>query len=71
MQESLEETGLNFLWEIFNSIKAKGSFRPKQGSSVEEIYEKHPEAYDIVNRICADEIRHFKYEMPNIYKEQK
>lgn len=52
------------LLELFQALGAKGTKRPKQGTSVEDIYRQFPGAADIVARECAEEINRFGYTSP-------
>jgi hypothetical protein len=59
----LEIAGLGFLLSTLSKVKAKGNIRPAHGSSVTEMFDRYPEAADVVRLQCADYISHFDYEV--------
>jgi len=50
------------LLDTFKSLKAKANLRPKSGTSIQEMYKKHPVAKKIIDRTCAQEIKKFGYD---------
>ena len=53
------------LAETFASIKAKAGTRPTQGTSLYEMYSKYPEAKQIIDQFCYDNLG--KYELLEKY----
>jgi hypothetical protein len=64
MKLDLERQELDMIWEVFCLIRAKSNRRPRVGSSIFEIYNKFPKAIEIINKLCNEEIKFFKYPQP-------
>jgi hypothetical protein len=60
-----ENAGLGFLLGTLSRVKAKGNIRPSYGSSMYEMFDRFPEAAELVRLNCSSYISHFDYE---IYK---
>lgn len=61
---ALEDThpGVSGLFDIFSDLNAKGSIRPKSGTSVPEMFKAAPAADALVRETCAFEISRFGYQ---------
>lgn len=63
MEQDLRDNGLAFLWEVFSGIRAKGDKRPRNGASVEEVYQRYPEAARLVRESCEAELAQLGYSL--------
>ncbi len=63
LQAEFTRAGIDFMWDAFSGIRAKGNTCPKQGSAVEDMYRKYPEAAELVKQVCAQEIAALGYEL--------
>ena len=64
LKEDMQKHGLDAIWQVFHTISAKSDKRPKTGASISEIYRKFPQAIEIINKHCAEEISFFGYTVP-------
>lgn len=64
LKNELVRASLDFMWQDFSRIRAKGDKRPKQGASLQEIYGRFPEAAGIVEENCGLEIAALGYAPP-------
>ena len=58
--------GKGGIWNQFQNINAKGNFRSKVGTSVEEYFSKAPIAARIVQSRCTYEIEKFGYSLKHL-----
>lgn len=63
LKEDLRNADLGYIWETFNSIRAKDHMRPKTGTSMDDVYDRFPEAVEIIQQQCAEEIDKFEYQL--------
>lgn len=63
LEKDFHDNGLGFLWETFSKIRAKGDKRPKDGTSIAEIYGKCPQAAQLVKESCGAEIALLGYSL--------
>jgi hypothetical protein len=61
LQSEFDRAGIQFMWDTFSAINAKGNVRPRHGTSMQEMYKKFPEAIGIVERTCWRELEKFGY----------
>lgn len=66
MQSELKTIGLSHIGDEILKINAKGSYRPKNGTSIEEMYFRHPRIVDFICEACAEEIAHFNFVIPDL-----
>jgi len=66
MQDELARIGLSYISDEIQKISAKGSYRPKEGTSMEEIFSGRPHIVDLICKACAEEIAHFNFDVPNL-----
>lgn len=61
LHNELRRADLAYLWDTLYRIRAKGNVRPRSGASVEEMYQRYPEAISIVESNCSQELEMFGY----------
>jgi hypothetical protein len=64
LQSEFDRAGLGFMWETFDGLRAKGNRRPKFGTTVEEMYERFPEAIGIIEVNCGRDMNALGYSYP-------
>lgn len=64
LEAELAAIGLEYVWDVFRTQRAKSRSRPKTGASVAEIYAAFPDAARAVAEACKEEIAFFGYAVP-------
>lgn len=64
LREELLRHNLEFLWEPFQSLRAKSGYRPRTGATPADLYKTYPEAAEMIANLCVEEIHKFGYEKP-------
>ncbi len=64
LQEDITALGIDELLQRFSAISAKSGQRPRQGSSVQDLYSQYPQAIEVVAKECQAEIDYFNYQRP-------
>jgi len=66
LEQDINALGIDGLWTLFSSIKAKGNIRPKDGPITNAMYLNQAEVVHVIRDLCAEEIKFFGYEIPQI-----
>lgn len=64
LEEDVTALGIEDLWQRFTAIRTKSEQRPRQGSSVQDLYAQYPQAVDVVASECQPEIDRFGFKRP-------
>lgn len=62
LEQDMADAGLEQVYDVFKSLRAKGKSRPSKGAGMAEMYCKYPRAAELVAEYCADEIAAFGYD---------
>lgn len=64
LKSGFASAGLSYLYDDFQDIRTKSAYRPKEGTSLDELFSQHPHLIDFVSETCAEEIAHFNFAVP-------
>ena len=66
LEKDINALGIDGLWDLFSSIRAKGNIRPRNKPESSPMYENRAKVVDLIREQCAEEIEHFGYEIPQL-----
>jgi len=64
LHDDIDSLGIKGLADVLDVLKSKADIRPKTGTSMQDMYQRHPEAAATVARACRAQIDAFGYAHP-------
>lgn len=65
LEEGLSSLGLEGIWATMQDIRAKAGIRPEAAQGLHELYRRHPETIEMIEKACGAEIEYFGFDRPS------